>query len=178
MKRTFLFTLLLVLSLQTIAQEEKGQTSEDILVNYYKDGFEPYRNGVWYLAMTMALSDQDLENTTLDLFDNVVMGNNSNWNIDFTTGRYISDYFLVGVTIGYEQSRFDGILEGNFGSTFERLSESELFTIGAFIRTSIPLTSNNRLSFYNDLGFGFSFGESNVDEIRGTTTETSTADIY
>jgi len=177
MKRLVLLFLLCLIGFSSFAQDD-GKTSEDILVNYYNNGFEPYRNGVWYLAMTMSLRDQDIENTRLGLFDDVVIGNNSSWNLDLTTGRYISDYFLVGMTIGYEQSKFDGTLVGNFGTTFERVSDSELFTIGTFIRTSIPLTANNRLSFYNDLGFGFSFGNSQIDEIRNNNTETSTADIY
>ena len=178
MKRIFVFLLLSVLAITGVmAQEGEQPTSEDILVNYYNEGFEPYRNGVWYLAMTMSLTDQDLENTTLGLFDNVIAGNNSSWSLDLTTGRYISDFFLVGLTIGYEQSTFDGTLNGNFNVPFERMSESELFTIGSFIRTSIPLTKNNRLSFYNDLGFGFSFGSAQTDEIRGNDTETSTADL-
>lgn len=180
MKRTLLFLVILTICFNAFAQEDeqKGNTAEDILINYYADGFEPYRNGVWYLAMAMSLNDQNLRNSKLGLFDDVIAGRNASWSLDFTTGRYLSDYFLVGMTLGYERSTFDGTLSGSLGFPFERIRKDQLFTIGPFIRTSIPLTTNKRLSFYNDLGFGLSFGESQIDEIRSGNKETSKADIF
>ena len=179
MKRTFLFlAILLLLCSSLVAQDDNPQSSEDILINYYANGFEPYKSGVWYLAMAMSLNDQNLRNSTLGLFDDVIQGRDASWSLDLTTGRYISDYFLVGLTIGYEQTKFDGTLSGSLGIPFERKRKDQLFTIGPFIRTSIPLTSNKRLSFYNDLGFGLSFGESTTDEIRGGNMETSKSDLF
>lgn len=179
MKRTFLFLAALILTYSSLfGQDENAQSSEDILINYYANGFEPYKSGVWYLAMAMSLNDQNLRNSTLGLFDDVIEGRDGNWSLDLTTGRYISDYFLVGLSLGYEEVHFNGTLNGSLGIPFERDRKDQLFTIGSFIRTSIPLTSNKRLSFFNDLGFGLSFGESTIDETRSGVKQTTTKDLF
>lgn len=179
MKRTFALLLIAILSVQfASAQDDNGKSSEDILINYYDQDFKPYKNGVWYLAMTLSLSDQSLKNSRLGLFDDVIEGDNSDWTLDFTTGRYISDYFLVGINIGMQQATFEGTLNGSLGIPFRRKNQSDLFTVGAYIRTSIPLTKNSRLSFYNDLGFGLGFGENKLEENRGGNSSVSKADIF
>ena len=172
----YILSVTLVISLsftQAIAQDRDttSYTSGDLISTYYEDGFRPFQKGVTFTKLSFSLSDQDLQNVSR-LFDKVVDGKDFSWSIDLSGGHFVGDYFLVGAVFSFSETRFTGELVDSNSDTINTQSITRNFNVGPYIRVAIPLTANQRLSFYNDLGIGVGFGRSlsrdtmNQDEIQ------------
>ena len=169
-----LISILMSSYLFSYAQGEdttKSYTSEELIPSYYDKDFRPFSKGNWFSKMSFSLSDKELTNTAR-LFDRVVEGQNFSWDLKLSGGRFVGNYFLVGAGIGYNESQFTGTLINIDSDTVDAQSISRNIAFTPNIRVSIPMTKNQRLSFYNDIGMSFGYGRTltrdteNIDEIE------------
>lgn len=168
------FLLLFVLltnSLNGQEDEKKENSAEFLISDYYDANFRPFDKGRWFTKLSLALSEQDLENSVRG-FENVLIGNDLDWNMSLSTGYYFSKYFMIGMSFGYSQAIFTGDVSGTLGNVIDTEISRETFSFTPFLRTSIPLTKSNRLSLFNDLGVALSFGT--LEESRDGTLSNPT----
>jgi len=181
MKVVLLFSsfLLYLLSFSVYSQEnQEGKKSSDpyeLMSQYYHDGFEPFGKGNAYVGFAFSLQDQKLVNQAR-LFDKVLDGQDLNYDLTFRGGYILRDYFMVGGNFVYNRAKFTGTIVQE-SDTINRERISSIGTIAPTIKTYFPLTKTQRLSFFNELGLGFGFGNTvtrdtkNLDEINKTYTD-------
>jgi hypothetical protein len=142
---------------------------------YYEDDFNPFRKKNVYLGLSFSLDDRKEENTT-GLLQNVIDGQSNSFNFKVKGGYFISDYTLVGVNVFYEQDKFVGDIFREPDS-LQSNSISRQFNITPNLRPSIPLTQDERLSFFIELGLTFGYlselkrETKNLDEVTTNFTE-------
>ena len=169
--RQSLICFLVVISCLAVTSVVHGQDSEneytakELISDYYDEEFQPFRKGNWYYKLSFSLSDKQLDNVTR-LFDKVQEGQDFTYNIRLSGGKYVGQYFALGAGLGYTQSRFTGSLINSDSDTINAQSISRNFNFAPGIRVSMPLTKNQRLSLYNDVGFSFRFGRSLTRDIE------------
>jgi hypothetical protein len=159
-------SFILSLPFCALAQEEKDDetyTAYEYMSKYYKEDFNPFKKKNIYLGLSFSLDDRREENTT-GLFQNVIDGQRNTFNFKLKGGYYISDYTLVGVNVFYEQDKFVGDVFRDPDS-LQSNSISRRFDITPNIRPSIPLTKDERLSFFIELGLTFGY----LSELRRET---------
>jgi hypothetical protein len=142
---------------------------------YYDEDFNPFSKGNWYVGFAFSLQDQELQNQAR-LFDKVLDGKDLRYDLTFRGGYFLGDYFMVGGNLIYDRQKFTGTIVQE-SDTIQRENISSIGTIAPTIKSYFPLTKNNRLSFFNELGLGFGFGNSvsrdtkNQDEINKSYTD-------
>ena len=180
MKRIILSLLLITRFISsyayTVDQEEdtastSSNTPADLILGYYDKDFHPFNKGAWMTKLSFSLSDKDLTNVAR-LFDQVEAGRDFSYNLNLSGGHFLNDYFMVGVGLGFNESKFTGSLINMDSDTINAESISRNIAASPFVRVVMPLTKNERLSFYNDFGMTFGYGRTltrdteNVDEIE------------
>ena len=174
----FLFVYGIVFPDLSIGQEKVGEedySAYDLMSKYYNEGFHPFEKKNTYVGLAFSLEDLQQENTT-GLFQNVVDGQNLNYNIIVKGGYYISDYTMLGLNFLYDYDRFEGLVFRD-PDTLQSNSLSRSYDLTPNIRPSIPLTRNERLSFFIELGLTFGYATAlerntkNLDEITKKYTE-------
>lgn len=164
-----------ILCAQEKAKNEKISDPYELMSKYYEEDFQPFAKGNWFVGFAFSLKDQQLENKAR-IFDKVLDGNDLSYNLTFKGGYMLNDYFSVGGNFIYSREKFTGIIVQE-SDTIQRQSLSSVGTIVPSIRTFFPLTKNNRLNFFNEIGLGFGFGNSvsrdtkNLDEINKSYTD-------
>ena len=163
-----LILLLLFLPL-CISAQEKSKKKEDkdpyeLMSKYYQEGFNPFSKGNWYLGFAFSLQDQKLENQAR-LFDKVLDGRDLNYDLTFKGGYFLSNYIMVGGNFIYTRDKFTGTTVQD-GDTIQRNTIKSIGTIAPTFKTYFPLTKNQRLSFFNEIGLGFGFGNTVTRDIR------------
>jgi hypothetical protein len=163
----------------TQAQEENNKNKDkdpyELMSKYYQENFNPFSKGNWYLGFAFSLKDQKLENQAR-LFDKVLNGNDLSYDLTFKGGYFLSNYIMIGGNFIYSRDKFTGTTLQD-GDTLQRNSIKSIGTIAPTFKTYFPLTKNHRLSFFNEIGFGFGFGNTltrsikNEDEIDKIYTE-------
>ena len=161
---------------QEIEQEiEKNYTPYELLSSYYNNDFTPYKKGNIYFGVAMSLEDRKSENTE-NIFQKTIDGNRVNFDLLLKGGYYLSDYGMVGLNFNIYEKKFEGILFRD-PDTIQSKTITRGFSITPNYRTTIPLTENDRLSFF--IAAGLSLGKSNtlkrdvinLDEIEKIYTE-------
>ena len=144
---------------------DSGQLSAfDLMTNYYNKDFEPFANGNWFTGFAFSLTDRTLENEPRLIFT-VVDGDNLEYNLTFKGGYFLADNFMVGANFDYERQRFLGdVFKDPDTVRTELLSSKGVIT--PVIKYYFPLTRNNRLSFFNEIGLSFGFGRTLTRETR------------
>ena len=171
--------LLALVSLELVAQE-KSESNEkmdpyELMSKHYEENFHPFSKGNWYVGFAFSLKDQKLQNQAR-LFDKVLDGQDLRYDLTLKTGYFLNDYLMVGGNLIYNRDKFTGTIVQE-SDTIKRENIKSIGTIAPTLKTYIPLTKNNRLSFFNELGVGFGFGNSvtrdtkNYDEINKTYTD-------
>ena len=180
MKAYLLFSSILIfLSYSSLlgqeSEDEKITDPYELMSNYYQEEFHPFAKGNWYVGFAFSLRDQKLVNQAR-LFDKVLDGQDLNYDLTFRGGYVLRDYFMVGGNFIYNRDKFTGTIVQD-SDTIKRERISSIGTIAPTIKTYFPLTKNQRLSFFNELGIGFGFGNTvtrdtkNLDEISKTYTD-------
>lgn len=146
----------------SIAQE-KSKPSEnpdpyELMSKYYQEDFHPFSKGNWYTGFAFSLKDQKLQNKSR-LFDKVLAGQDLNYDLTFKGGYFLGDYFMVGGNLIYNRQKFTGTIIQE-SDTIQRENITSIGTVAPTFKTYFPLTKNNRLSFFNEIGLGFGFGNS------------------
>ena len=161
-------TFILMLSLTTmLANAQSGEkdstrsySSSELLSSYYDSpDFQPFAKGKWYTKLSFSLSDKDLQNSAR-LFDRVEAGNDLSYGISISAGHFLKDYFAVGAGVDYNESSFEGAIINMDSDTIQTNTISRDISIAPNIRLVMPLSKNERLSLYNDIGVSFGYGRS------------------
>lgn len=160
-----LASCLFFISIIVQAQEEEKQNLDDkkyspyeLLSSYYNTDFKPFKKGTIYFGMSMSLEDRSMENTE-NLFQKVIDGNRVNFSVLIKSGYYINDYSMVGLDVNIFENKFEGILFKD-PDTVESNTVTRGYSFTPNYRTTIPLTKNERLSFFT--AAGLTLGKSNT----------------
>ncbi|MFV0484305.1 MAG: hypothetical protein ACK5MG_09460 [Bacteroidales bacterium] len=160
MKKALLGLLLAVIALSVYGQYEEQEVDKSdpyyLMSSYYETDFHPFKKGNFYTGFAFSLTTGELENTNRLLYE-VSEGEENQYNLIFKGGYFIGDYNMIGVDVVYGRSRFEGdILQNSESLLRQRISSSGTFR--PVLVTYFPLTKNKRLSFYNKIGVGLSWG--------------------
>jgi len=167
--------ILLFSFINGFAQDSKMKDPYELMSHYYQDGFNPFQKGNAYVGFAFSLTDQTLQNQSR-LFDKVLDGQDFNYDLTLRGGYLLRDFFMVGGNFIYRRDKFTGTIVQD-SDTINRERITSIGTVAPTIKTYFPLTKNNRLSFFNEIGIGFGFGNSvsrdtrNNDEITKSYTD-------
>ena len=162
-----LWVFLVIASHGLYAQQEnkqEGRTPYELMSSYYNQDFKPFEKRNYYLGLTFNLEDKKQVNTT-NLFGTVIEGNRLGYNISLKTGYYTGDYGMLGANINYHESKFVGDVFRS-PDTLQSNSITRGFSITPNIRSSVPLTENERLSFFTAVGLTFGVSNSLSRDIK------------
>lgn len=182
MKKSYkilLLSLTLLFTVQyTYSQETDtvvNYTSYELLSSYYNgDDFKPFKKKTGYVGLAFSLHDQQSENNQ-GFVQDIIDGESLDYTILFKGGYYIADYSMIGFNFIYYQSKFEGLVFQD-PDTIQSNTMTRGWGITPNLRTSIPLTANERLSFFVELNlmFGMEYTNSRktkqVDDITKTYT--------
>ena len=171
----FLFFIFSANSQEIEKENEKKYTPYELLSSYYNNDFKPYKKGNIYFGVAMSLEDRKSENTE-NIFQKTIDGDRVNFDLLLKGGFYLSDYGMVGLNFNIYEKKFEGILFKD-PDTIQSKTITRGFSITPNYRTTIPLTENDRLSFFT--AAGLTLGKSNtlkrdvinLDEIEKIYTE-------
>ena len=152
------FAIAIVIPRGANAQQEnsdKDYTAYEYMSLYYNEGFNPFKKRNAYVGLSFSLDDKQQDNTT-GLIQDVIDGNRIKYNIKLKGGYYISDYTMVGVNVEYESEKFVGEVFRD-PDTVQDNFISRSFDVTPNIRPSIPLTRNERFSFFVQAGMTFGY---------------------
>lgn len=169
----FLVLSLLMSSFFLYAQENvagsDNKTPYDLMSSYYTDRFKPFKKKNWYVGLAFALNDKQSTNAP-GLLQTTLEGADLDYKLLFKGGYYFSDYGMAGLNFSYYEKKFTGT-KFQDPDTIQSSSISRGYRFTPNIRASLPLTSNERLSFYVGLGLNFGYESAvkrdtkNIDEI-------------
>ncbi|MCF1421298.1 hypothetical protein [Mangrovimonas futianensis] len=160
----------LVLAQEKDIKKDSTYTPYELLSTYYNTHFKPFKKRNVYVGFAMSFEDRQLENTNF-LVREILDGDQTKYDLNLKGGYFIGNYAMVGINLNYNQDKFTGLVL-NEGDTISSNSLSRGFAITPFIRSSVPLTPNERLSFFTELGLTYGKGTSltrdisNADEIN------------
>lgn len=176
MKKTLLnFCILFMLipvDLEAQEKEKAEYTAYDLLSSYYNQDFKPFKKRNVFLGLSFALEDRQSINTA-GLIEDIVDGQRLDYNILLKGGYYTGDYGMVGINFSYFQDKFEGEVFRD-PDTLQSNSINRGFAITPNFRSSVPLTKNERLSFFTEFGLTFGMSNSlrrntkNIDEVSKT----------
>ncbi|HEY9113332.1 MAG TPA: hypothetical protein VIN10_01445 [Bacteroidales bacterium] len=182
MRNNYGFIIILALAMLfpdvLFSQEEKSDenyTAYELMSKYYNEDFNPFKKRNVYVGFAFSLNDLQQENTT-GLLQNVVNGQSLDYNLVFKGGYYINRYTMVGFNFSYTSDKFSGTVFRD-PDTLQSNSISRGYDFTPNIRPSIPLSRNERLSVFIEMGltFGYSTGLTrnvkNIDEVDKRYTE-------
>ena len=156
-------------------QTDSTFTPYELLTSYYNNNFKPFKKKSIYIGLGLSLEDRQLENTDI-LVETILNGDRTQFDIDFKGGYFIGDYAMVGMYINYFQNKFTGRVIKD-GDSIQSNAITRGFAITPTFRSIVPLTANERLSFFTDIGLTFGGSSSvtrdikNFDEIDKTYAE-------
>ncbi|MCO6360555.1 hypothetical protein [Roseivirga pacifica] len=175
-----LIIAVILIGLLTAFQTSKAQgvdsdtvinyTPFELLSSYYDNDFQPFKKRNVYVGFAFSLADRK-QNNDQNLLSTVIDGERLDYDLLFKAGLYTADYGMVGVSVNYFQNRFDGLVFQD-PDTVMTNTINRGFSITPNVRSSVPLTANERLSFFTEVGLTFGGGNSlsrktkNVDEVE------------
>ncbi len=177
MKKIFFIVCFLTSSLfGTLMAQEKEASKEytpyELLSSYYNNEFKPFKKRNVYLGLSFNLEDRNQTNLT-NILGTIIQGDRNNFDLSLKGGYYTGDYGMVGLNLNIYQQKFSGDLFQE-PDTLQSNTISRGYAFTPNFRSSVPLTDNNRLSFFTELGVRIGFGNSlqrsikNVDEVEKT----------
>ncbi len=145
-------------------QEEQEYSPYELLSSYYENDFKPFKKGNWYTGLAFSLDDRKASNTK-GLFENIIDGNELNYNVTLKGGYFTGDYGMVGLGLEYYQDKFTGMVFRD-PDTLQSNTITRGYNFTPFIRSSVPLTRNERLSFFTTIGLGFGIANTNSRDTK------------
>lgn len=155
--------------------DKKNYTPYELLTSYYATDFNPFEKGTIYIGASMSLEDRSQENTE-NIFQKVIEGNRTNFDVLIKGGYYLNDYTMLGLNFNFFENEFVGTIFRD-PDTVESNTITRGFSFTPNYRTSIPLTKNERLSFFTSAGLTLGKSNSlkretkNFDEIEKSYTD-------
>mgnify|MGYP000524835010 CR=1 FL=1 len=144
--------------------EDQSYTPYELLSSYYSNDFKPFKKSNFYLGLAFSVEDKYMENTSY-LIKQVVEGNRTNFNVKLKGGYYIGDYTMAGINVSYFQNKFNGDVFSS-PDTVQSNAITRGFTITPNIRPSFPLTANERLSFFTEIGLTYGLNTTLTRDIK------------
>ncbi len=139
-------------------------TPYELMSSYYENSFSPFQKKNIYIGLSFSIADKHIENTDY-LIQQVIDGDRLDYDIVLKGGYYLGDYALIGINLNYYQNRFDGTIFRD-PDTLQSKSISRGYAITPNIRSSVPLTPNERLSFFTELGVTFGMSSALKREVK------------
>lgn len=162
-KLIYILLIVFLHGLPILAQEQKEEdnfTPYELLYSYYNEDFKPFKKRNWYVGLAFSLEDKQRLNTP-GLFQKIINGNNLDYDILLKGGYYTGNYGMVGLEFNFYQSKFTGqVLQEP--DTLQSNSITRGFSFTPNLRSSVPLTANERLSFFTAIGIGFGVENTNI----------------
>lgn len=151
----------------------KEYTPYELLSSYYNSSeFKPFKKNTWYTGLAFSWEDKESENNQ-QLFQKILSGNNNDYSISVKGGYYTQDYNMIGLKFNYYQEAFNGkVLRDSDSIQSNALTRGYVITPN--LRSSIPLTKNERFSFFVELNVMGGLETSlvrntkNIDEVSKT----------
>jgi len=162
-------------SQKTKTEKDSILTPQELLSSYYNNNFKPFKKKNIYVGLALALQDKQLQNTDV-IFETILDGDRKNFDSKLRGGYFIGNYAMIGFDLNYYQERFTGLILKDSDSIQSR-SFSRGFAVTPNFRSVVPLTANERLSFFTEIGLTFGGGNKvtretkNIDEIDKTFTK-------
>lgn len=150
-------------------QDDEKYTPYELLSSYYNQDFKPFKKRNVYLGLAFSLEDRQQTNT-VNLLGTVIDGDRLDYDISLRGGYYTGNYGMVGVDVNYYQSKFIGDVFRD-PDTLQSNTITRGYAITPNFRSSVPLTDNERLSFFTEVGLTFGMSNSlkrnikNFDEV-------------
>lgn len=147
-------------------------TPYELLSSYYNQDFRPFKKKNAYVGLALSLEDKKQTNTT-NLLETVIDGERLNYDISLKGGYYTGNYGMAGLHFNYYNRKFVGEVFRD-PDTLQSNTISRGYSFTPNFRSSVPLTDNERLSFFTEMGLTFGFGNSlrrtvkNLDEVDKT----------
>ena len=171
MIRYLLAIILFIHSVNLKAQQkmDEGYTPYELMSSYYNQDFRPFQRKNIYMGLSFSLEDRQLNNTS-NLLEKVIEGDRLNYDIQLKGGYYTGNYGMVGLDFNYYQNKFVGDVFRD-PDTLQSNSITRGFAFTPNFRSSVPLTDNERLSFFTIVGLTFGHSNTlqrnikNVDEV-------------
>ena len=131
-------------------EADKDYTPYELLSSYYNSSeFKPFKKKTWYAGLVFSWEDKESENNQ-QLFQKILEGNNNDYSISVKGGYYTQDYNMIGLKFNYYQESFNGkVLRDSDSIQSNALTRGYVVTPN--LRSSIPLTKNERFSFFVEL---------------------------
>lgn len=169
-----LLTLAIAILISSGAKSQENNAKEnysayDLMSKYYNENFKPFKKRNVYLGLAFSLDDVRKENTT-GLFQNILDGKELDYNIELKGGYFFGNYAMAGLNFQYTHHQFTGSVFRD-PDTLQSNSLTRAYDLTPNFRAAIPLTKNERLSFFVEIGltFGYSTGlvrnTKNLDEV-------------
>jgi hypothetical protein len=162
-------------SMKSRAQEteppKENYTPYELMSSYYDKDFNPFKKRNVFIGFSFSLEDKRLTNSDV-LFKHVIDGSRLKNNIELKGGYYTGNYGMTGLTFDYFTDKLEGQILASEGvlipvtDTVQSVSKLNGYAVSPYFRSTIPVTSNDRLSFFTE--FSFTFGGS-----KTTTTNTN-----
>jgi len=152
--------------------EKKEYTPYELLSSYYNQDFRPFKKKNVYMGLAFNLEDRKSTNTT-GLIENIIDGDRLNYNVLLKGGYYTGNYGMAGLSLNYYQNRFIGEVFRD-PDTLQSNTITRGYEFTPNFRSSVPLTNNERLSFFTEVGFTFGVSNTlqrntkNLDEVNKT----------
>lgn len=170
LKQTGIVFIIFIVSMHTwqvkaqVQNEEDNFTPYELLSSYYDNDFKPFKKRNWYLGLAFSLEDKQSLNSQ-GLFQKIIDGNNNSIDLLLKGGYYTGNYGMVGLEVNYYQSKFTGFVFQD-PDTLQSNSITRGYSFTPNLRSSVPLTANERLSFFTSVGLGFGIEHTNVRTIK------------
>ena len=155
---------------QETAEKDEKSSPYELMSSYYENNFSPFKKKNIYLGLAFSLEDKIMENTDY-LVQQVIEGERLDYNIVAKLGYYTGNYGMVGVNFSYYQNNFEGTIFRD-PDTLQSKSLTRGYAITPNFRSSVPLTKNERLSFFTEFGLTFGMANTlkhdtkNIDELQ------------
>ena len=150
----------------------ENYTPYELMSGYYNQDFKPFKKRNVYVGLAFSLEDKKQTNTT-NILETVIDGERLNYDISLRGGYYTGNYGMAGLNFNYYQRQFIGEVFRD-PDTLQSNTISRGYAFTPNFRSSVPLTDNERLSFFTEVGLTFGFGNSlrrttkNLDEVDKT----------
>ncbi|PWK19659.1 hypothetical protein [Xanthomarina spongicola] len=156
-------------------EKDSTYTPYELLTSYYTNTFKPFQKKNIYVGLSLALEDRQSENINV-LVGTILDGDRTKYDINLKSGYYIGNYVMAGVNFNYFQDKFSGLTLKDSDS-IQSNSLTRSYAVTPNLRSSVPLTENERLSFFTDIGLTFGGGNTvtkdvkNIDEVDKSYTK-------
>lgn len=160
----FVFIFQILWSQANTTKKDSTYSPYQLLSSYYDTEFKPFKKRNVYLGMALSFEDRKVENAN-NIIETVLDGDRTNYDITLKGGYYIGNYAMAGIGANYNQNKFSGTVLRD-SDTIQSKSITRGYAITPYFRSTVPLTSNERLSFYTELGVTFGGGNTLTRDIK------------